>query len=103
EQLAQGERGFNTMSYTSAEIRRVTRLAFELARQRRRKVTSVDKANVLETSVLWRREVTELAGEFSEVELEPLYVGNMAMQLVRAPRQFAVSVTAALFGDRRRD
>ncbi len=99
EQLAQGERGFNTMSYTSAEIRRVTRLAFELARQRRHKVTSVDKANVLETSVLWRREVTELAGEFSDVELEHLYVDNCAMQLVRAPRQFDVIVTGNLFGD----
>src|SRR5256886_6383825 len=99
EQLAQGERGFNTMSYTSAEIRRVARLAFELARQRRRKVTSVDKANVLETSVLWRREVTELAGEFGDVELEHLYVDNCAMQLVRAPRQFDVIVTGNLFGD----
>jgi len=97
--LAQGERGFNTMSYTSAEIRRVARLAFELARQRRRKVTSVDKANVLETSVLWRREVAELAGEFSDVELEHLYVDNCAMQLVRAPRQFDVIVTGNLFGD----
>jgi 3-isopropylmalate dehydrogenase len=99
EQLAQGERGFNTMSYTSAEIRRVAHLAFELARQRRCKVTSVDKANVLETSVLWRREVTELAGAFSDVELEHLYVDNCAMQLVRAPRQFDVIVTGNLFGD----
>ena len=87
------------MSYTSAEIRRVARLAFELARQRRRKVTSVDKANVLETSVLWRREVAELAGEFGDVELEHLYVDNCAMQLVRAPRQFDVIVTGNLFGD----
>jgi 3-isopropylmalate dehydrogenase len=99
ESLAEGERGFNTMSYTSAEIRRVARLAFELARQRRHKVTSVDKANVLETSVLWRREVTELAGEFPDVELEHLYVDNCAMQLVRAPRQFDVIVTGNLFGD----
>jgi 3-isopropylmalate dehydrogenase len=99
EPLAEGERGFNTMSYTSAEIRRVARLAFELARQRRRKVTSVDKANVLETSVLWRREVTELAGEVGDVELEHLYVDNCAMQLVRAPRQFDVIVTGNLFGD----
>ena len=99
EPLAEGERGFNTMSYTSAEIRRVARLAFELARQRRRKVTSVDKANVLETSVLWRREVTELAGAFRDVELEHLYVDNCAMQLVRAPRQFDVIVTGNLFGD----
>jgi 3-isopropylmalate dehydrogenase len=97
--LAEGERGFNTMSYTSAEIRRVARLAFALARQRRHKVTSVDKANVLETSVLWRREVTELAGEFPDVELEHLYVDNCAMQLVRAPRQFDVIVTGNLFGD----
>ena len=99
ERLAEGERGFNTMSYTSAEIRRVARLAFELARQRHHKVTSVDKANVLETSVLWRREVTELAGEFSDVALEHLYVDNCAMQLVRAPRQFDVIVTGNLFGD----
>jgi 3-isopropylmalate dehydrogenase len=99
EPLAEGERGFNTMSYTSAEIRRVARLAFELARQRRHKVTSVDKANVLETSVLWRREVAELAGEFPDVELEHLYVDNCAMQLVRAPRQFDVIVTGNLFGD----
>ena len=99
ERLAEGERGFNTMSYTSAEIRRVARLAFELAQQRRRKVTSVDKANVLETSVLWRREVTELAGAFPDVELEHLYVDNCAMQLVRAPRQFDVIVTGNLFGD----
>jgi 3-isopropylmalate dehydrogenase len=99
EPLTEGERGFNTMSYTSAEIRRVARLAFELARQRRRKVTSVDKANVLETSVLWRREVAELAGEFGDVELEHLYVDNCAMQLVRAPRQFDVIVTGNLFGD----
>jgi 3-isopropylmalate dehydrogenase len=99
EALAEGERGFNTMSYTSAEIRRVARLAFALARQRRHKVTSVDKANVLETSVLWRREVTELAGEFSDVALEHLYVDNCAMQLVRAPRQFDVIVTGNLFGD----
>jgi 3-isopropylmalate dehydrogenase len=99
ESLAEGERGFNTMSYTSTEIRRVARLAFELARQRRRKVTSVDKANVLETSVLWRREVTELAGEFGDIELEHLYVDNCAMQLVRAPRQFDVIVTGNLFGD----
>jgi 3-isopropylmalate dehydrogenase len=99
EPCAEGERGFNTMSYTSAEIRRVARLAFALARQRRHKVTSVDKANVLETSVLWRREVAELAGEFHDVELEHLYVDNCAMQLVRAPRQFDVIVTGNLFGD----
>src|SRR5207237_5042719 len=80
-------------------IRRVDRRAFEIARQRRHKVTSVDKANVLETSVLWRREVTELAGEFGDIALEHLYVDNCAMQLVRAPRQFDVIVTGNLFGD----
>ncbi len=99
ETLPEGERGFNTMSYTSQEIRRVARLAFDLARQRRSKVTSVDKANVLETSVLWRREVTELAGEFSDIALDHMYVDNCAMQLVRTPRQFDVIVTGNLFGD----
>jgi 3-isopropylmalate dehydrogenase len=98
-QLDGGERAFNTMAYTTEEIRRVARLAFELARKRRRKVTSVDKANVLEVSVLWRREVTELAGEFNDVELEHLFVDNCAMQLVRAPGQFDVIVTSNLFGD----
>ena len=94
-----GERGVNTMVYTTDEIRRVARLAFELARQRRRKVTSVDKANVLEVSALWRREVTELAGAFHDVELEHLFVDNCAMQLIRAPKQFDVIVTGNLFGD----
>jgi 3-isopropylmalate dehydrogenase len=99
ETCDQGERAYNTMTYTSEEIRRVARLAFELARKRRGKVTSVDKANVLEVSVLWRREITELAGEFSDVEVEHLFVDNCAMQLVRAPRQFDVIVTGNLFGD----
>ncbi|HEY7491106.1 MAG TPA: 3-isopropylmalate dehydrogenase [Candidatus Tectomicrobia bacterium] len=99
DQLEHGERGINTMVYTTDEIRRVARLAFELARQRRGKVTSVDKANVLEVSVLWRREVTELAGEFADVALEHLFVDNCAMQLIRAPRQFDVIVTGNLFGD----
>jgi len=94
-----GERAYNTMVYTSAEIQRVARLAFELARQRRGKLTSVDKENVLEVSVLWRREVAELAGEFPDVTVEHLYVDNCAMQLVRAPKQFDVIVTGNLFGD----
>jgi 3-isopropylmalate dehydrogenase len=97
--LDRGERGFNTMSYTTEEVRRVARLAFELARQRRGKVTSVDKANVLEVSALWRREVTELAGEFRDIELEHMFVDNCAMQLIRAPKQFDVIVTGNLFGD----
>jgi 3-isopropylmalate dehydrogenase len=96
---AHGERGVNTMAYTTDEIRRVARLAFELARKRRGKVTSVDKANVLEVSVLWRREVAELAGAFRDVEVEHMYVDNCAMQLIRAPRQFDVIVTGNLFGD----
>jgi 3-isopropylmalate dehydrogenase len=99
ERLGQGERGYNTMAYTTEEIRRVARLAFELARQRRGKVTSVDKANVLEVSAMWRREVTELAAEYGDVEVEHLFVDNCAMQLVRAPRQFDVIVTGNLFGD----
>jgi 3-isopropylmalate dehydrogenase len=94
-----GQRGVNTMVYTSAEIQRVARLAFDLARKRRGKLTSADKANVLEVSVLWRQEVTELAGEFSDVEVEHLYVDNCAMQLVRAPKQFDVIVCGNLFGD----
>jgi 3-isopropylmalate dehydrogenase len=99
EPCAGGERAYNTMVYTSAEIQRVARLAFELARQRRGKLTSVDKENVLEVSVLWRREVAELAGEFPDVTVEHLYVDNCAMQLVRAPKQFDVIVTGNLFGD----
>src|SRR3989442_2221580 len=99
ESLAEGERGFNTMSYTSAEIRRVARLPFELARQRRHKVTSVDKANVLETSVLWRRDGPELAGAVRDVEFGHFYVDNCAMQLVRDTRQFDVIVTGDLVLD----
>lgn len=93
------ERGVNTMTYTTSEIRRVAKLGFELARKRRGKVTSVDKANVLEVSVLWRREVTELAGAYSDVVLDHMYVDNCAMQLIRSPRQFDVIVTGNLFGD----
>lgn len=99
EVRGEGEFSFNTMTYSSEEIRRVARLAFELARKRRRKLTSVDKANVLEVSTLWRREVTELAGEFSDVSLDHMFVDNCAMQLVREPRQFDVIVTGNLFGD----
>jgi 3-isopropylmalate dehydrogenase len=99
ESIDQGERGVNTMIYTSAEIQRVARLAFDLARKRRGKLTSADKANVLDVSVLWRREVSELAGEYSDVEVEHLYVDNCAMQLVRAPKQFDVIVCGNLFGD----
>src|SRR6201986_4107787 len=101
EQLADGQRrGFNTEQYTTNQIRRVARAAFELARTRRNKVCSVDKANVLETSMLWREEVIALQKEeFSDVELTHLYVDNAAMQIVREPRQFDVMVTGNIFGD----
>src|SRR5947207_2875616 len=101
ETLADGQRrGFNTEQYTTDQIRRVARSAFELARTRRNKVCSVDKANVLETSVLWREEVMALhAAEFSDVELTHMYVDNAAMQIVREPRQFDVMVTGNIFGD----
>jgi 3-isopropylmalate dehydrogenase len=91
ETLADGQRrGFNTEQYTTNQIRRVARAAFELARTRRGKVCSVDKANVLETSVLWREEVMALhAADFSDVELTHLYVDNAAMQIVREPAQFS--------------
>jgi len=101
ETLADGQRrGFNTEQYTTSQVRRVARAAFELARTRRNKVCSVDKANVLETSVLWREEVIALHKEvFSDVELTHLYVDNAAMQIVREPRQFDVMVTGNIFGD----
>src|SRR6201987_1989668 len=101
ETLPDGQRrGFNTEQYTTNQIRRVARAAFELARTRRNKVCSVDKANVLETSVVWRQEVIALhQEEFSDVELTHLYVDNAAMQIVRAPRQFDVMVTGNIFGD----
>jgi 3-isopropylmalate dehydrogenase len=95
-----GEReGFNTYVYSEGEIRRIARLAFELASRRQGRVCSVDKANVLEATVLWREVVTELAAEFPGVELEHMYVDNAAMQLVRAPKQFDVIVTGNMFGD----
>ncbi|QOZ28317.1 3-isopropylmalate dehydrogenase [Bradyrhizobium sp. CCBAU 51753] len=101
ETLPDGQRrGFNTEQYTTNQIRRVARAAFELARTRRGKVCSVDKANVLETSVVWREEMIALhKEEFSDVELTHLYVDNAAMQIVREPRQFDVMVTGNIFGD----
>ncbi|VIO79780.1 3-isopropylmalate dehydrogenase [Bradyrhizobium ivorense] len=101
ETLHDGQRrGFNTEQYTTNQIRRVARAAFELARTRRGKVCSVDKANVLETSVVWREEMIALhKEEFSDVELTHLYVDNAAMQIVREPRQFDVMVTGNIFGD----
>ncbi len=92
-------RAVNTMTYTRAEIERVSRMAFHLARGRRKKVTSVDKSNVLENSQLWRRVVTEVAGEYPDVALDHLLVDNCAMQLVLSPRRFDVVLTENMFGD----
>lgn len=93
------KRGVNTMAYTESEIDRIGRVAFETARKRGGKLCSVDKANVLEVSVLWRDRIIQLASEYQDVELSHLYVDNAAMQLVRAPKQFDTIVTGNLFGD----
>ncbi|YAF95502.1 MAG: 3-isopropylmalate dehydrogenase [Nodularia sp. CChRGM 3473] len=93
------KRGVNTMVYTESEIDRIGRVAFEAARKRSRKLCSVDKANVLDVSQLWRDRMTQLAKEYPDVELSHLYVDNAAMQLVRAPKQFDTIVTGNLFGD----
>ena len=97
---ADGElEGFDTMRYSEREIARIARVGFETARKRRRRLTSVDKANVLDTSILWREVVGEVAGDYPDVELAHMYVDNAAMQLVRAPKSFDVIVTGNLFGD----
>jgi 3-isopropylmalate dehydrogenase len=93
------KRGVNTMAYTEAEIDRIGRVGFETAQKRGGKLCSVDKANVLDVSQLWRDRITELASEYPDVELSHLYVDNAAMQLVRAPKQFDTIVTGNLFGD----
>jgi len=93
------KRGVNTMAYTEAEIDRIGRVAFETAQKRGKKLCSVDKANVLEVSQLWRDRITLMASEYPDVELSHLYVDNAAMQLVRAPKQFDTIVTGNLFGD----
>ncbi len=101
ETLADGtRRGVDTQVYTTPEIRRIAAVAFELARKRNNRVTSVEKANVMHTGVLWREEVTKLhAEQFQDVELSHMYADNCAMQLVRRPKQFDVIVTDNLFGD----
>ena len=90
---------FNTEIYSRDEVRRIARVAFKLARNRRRRVTSVDKANVLESSVLWRQTCTEVAKEFPDVAFQSMYVDNCAMQLIAKPAQFDVIVTNNMFGD----
>jgi 3-isopropylmalate dehydrogenase len=98
--LESGERqGYNTYAYTESEIRRIGRVAFEAAQQRGKKLCSVDKANVLEVTVLWREVMEDLRREYPDVELSHMYVDNAAMQLVRAPKQFDVIVTGNMFGD----
>ncbi|MBI3951000.1 MAG: 3-isopropylmalate dehydrogenase [Acidobacteria bacterium] len=95
----EGDVAVNTMRYSRAEIERIARVAFEAARQRRGKVTSVDKANALECSRLWRQVVSEVARQYPDVEFESMYVDNCAMQLIARPRQFDVILTENLFGD----
>src|SRR5260370_2639854 len=92
-------RAVNTMTYTRSEIERVSRIAFHLARTRRKKVTSVDKSNVLENSQLWRRVVTEMGTCYPDVELDHMLVDNCAMQLVLNPKRFDIVLTENMFGD----
>jgi len=94
-----GERAFNTMSYTNHEIDRIAKIAFELAEKRRKKVCSVDKANVLDVSQLWRERVINTGKKYPDIILDHQYVDNAAMQLVRSPEQFDVILTGNLFGD----
>ena len=97
---AAGEReGFDTMRYDAGEIARIARVGFETARKRSRRLVSVDKANVLDTSILWREVVNEVAAGYADVALTHMYVDNAAMQLVKSPRSFDVIVTGNLFGD----
>ncbi|ADZ91515.1 3-isopropylmalate dehydrogenase [Marinomonas mediterranea] len=98
--LENGERqGYNTYVYSESEIRRIARSAFEAARQRNKRVCSIDKSNVLEVTVLWKEVMEEVAKEYPDVELSHMLVDNAAMQLVRAPKQFDVMVTGNMFGD----
>ncbi|MGR2737555.1 3-isopropylmalate dehydrogenase [Billgrantia sp. Q4P2] len=99
-EVRDGQRvGFNTYVYSESEIERIGRVAFELARKRGKRLCSVDKANVLEVTILWREVMERLAPEYPDVELSHMYVDNAAMQLVRAPKQFDVMVTGNMFGD----
>ncbi|MDN3648921.1 3-isopropylmalate dehydrogenase [Reinekea marina] len=99
-QTESGEReGFNTYVYSESEIRRIAHQAFQAAQKRGKKLCSVDKANVLEATVLWREVITEVGKDYPDVELSHMYVDNAAMQLVKAPKQFDVMVTGNMFGD----
>lgn len=94
-----GERAYDTMAYTRSEIERITRMAFDAARLRRKKVTSIDKANVLTTMVLWREVVNGISRDYPDVQLDHLYVDNATMQLVKDPNQFDVMLCGNMFGD----
>jgi 3-isopropylmalate dehydrogenase len=99
-ELDDGQRqGYDTLVYSESEIKRIARVGFEIARKRDKRLCSVDKANVLDTSVLWREVVTDLGKQYPDVALSHMYVDNAAMQLVRAPKQFDVIVTDNMFGD----
>ncbi len=95
----EGDKAYNTMVYTKEEVRRIAKVAFDIAMQRNKRVVSVDKANVLEVSQLWRDTVNEVATDYPEVRVEHMYVDNAAMQLVRDPKQFDVILTGNIFGD----
>ena len=98
--LENGEKeGYNTMKYSESEIRRIAKVAFEAAQKRGKKLCSVDKANVLETTEFWKQIFTEVAAQYPDVELTHMYVDNAAMQLVKAPKQFDVIATGNIFGD----
>ena len=100
EELPDGTRkGVNTLTYTTPEVERIGRVAFDLAQKRGGKVCSIDKANVLETTVMWHEEMERIKGDYPDVELSHMYVDNAAMQLVRNPKQFDVIVTTNMFGD----
>jgi len=94
-----GQEAYDTEAYSEFEIKRIAKIAFETAMKRNKKVTSVDKANILESSRLWRKVINEVAKDYPEVTIDHLYVDNAAMQLVRAPKQFDVIVTSNIFGD----
>ncbi|MFZ5969593.1 MAG: 3-isopropylmalate dehydrogenase [Bacillota bacterium] len=97
--IPEGQKAWDTELYTTPEVDRVTRVAFEIARKRGKKLMSIDKANVLESSRLWREVVLKVAEEYKDVELSHMYVDNAAMQLIRNPKQFDVIVTTNMFGD----